>query len=84
MLRYIVIAPEGSTVLDAEVTEVFGPNVYMINESAWAVGTPLLTCGDVRDHLHTGGDRTCVVVKAEEFNGYAPQDLWEKLAVWAG
>ena len=52
---------------------MFGPNVYMINESAWAVGTPLLTCGDVRDHLHTGGDRTCVVVKAEEFNGYAPR-----------
>ena len=29
----------------------------------------------------TGG-RTCVVVKAKEYNGYAKRDVWEKLEAW--
>ena len=87
MTNYVIIAPTNSTLSDDHVGEQFPRNVPIVPGCAWAIGTVLGTCGEVRDKLGAnpteGSDRpTCVVVKANEYNGYASKDLWEKLALW--
>ncbi len=87
MKSYVIVAPPNSRIGDGDIGTHFPEHVTIVPGTAWAIGTHLGTCADVRDKLganpQLGQDRpTCVIVKANEYNGYASRALWEKLALW--
>ena len=84
MTNYVIIAPPESALSDSLVDDRFDRWIAIIPDRAWAVSTPLGTCADVRDRLRSkpSSENSCVVVKANEYNGYAKRDLWEKLEEW--
>ena len=85
MTNYVIIAPPKSTLTDAIIRSKFTDrNITISSGVAWAVSSNFLTCSDVRDHIRSprAEGRTCVVVKATEYNGYAQRDIWEKMEAW--
>ena len=82
---YMIIAPDDSTLRDADVGNLFDDRILVRSDAVWLVKTPIPTCGEVRDRIRespTLQGRTCVVVKTREYNGYAKRDVWEKLESW--
>ena len=83
---YMIMGPDGSTLRDADIKDLFDDVILIRSDAVWIVKTPVQTCAEIRDRVRkattpTGG-RTCVVVKAKEYNGYAKRDVWEKLEAW--
>ena len=82
---YLIIAPDDSTLRDEDVGNLFDDRILVRSDAVWLVKTPVSTCAEVRDRIRaspTPRGRTCVVVKAKEYNGYAKRDVWEKLEAW--
>ena len=87
MPNYVIIAPADSNLTDERIASKFERSMAIRPDCAWAVSTPISTCADVRKELvgadpPDGPQRLCVIVKANEYNGYATRELWEKLEVW--
>ena len=80
---YMILAPNNSTLEDSDIEGLFEHRIQLRPDVSWMVMTPIPTCSEVRDRIraeHPG--RTCVIVKAKEYNGYAKRDIWEKLEAW--
>ena len=84
MPNYVIIAPSDSDLSEGDVQAKFERWLTIVPGHVWAVSTTISTCSDVRDSLRSKSDigKTCVIVKANEYNGYARRDLWEKLEAW--
>lgn len=82
MHLYVIVAPPDSSLSDDTMKRVFDQCESIIPGKAWAVGTEVSTCADVRDLLRGDEPVSCVVVKANEYNGYTKRSLWEKMASW--
>ena len=65
------------------VGEVFD-NSYQFSRNAWIVApTERTTCSDLVESLREcQSDLTCVVVRLDNYNGWAKQSLWEKVELW--
>ena len=87
---YLVTCPSalGAGVSAGKVREVFPDHHHeLVPDQVWAVAGPQATCVDVCVALGLGGfepdsQRTGVVVRMSEYNGYADRGLWERLRVW--
>ena len=84
MPNYFIIAPADSALTDHAVEEKFPRQFVIRPNSAWAVSSSHLTCSDVRESLSdaAAGQLPCIVVKANDYNGWAKRELWEKLDAW--
>ena len=87
MANYVIIAPLDSLLTDKDISETFDTFLAIYPGRAWALSTSLPTCAEVRDKLRPPEDaskvgKTCVVVKATEYNGYAKKEIWEKMEAW--
>ena len=84
MTNYMIIAPANSMLTSKDVSEKFQNQLVLYPDHAWAISSSLPTCAEVRDYLRSpeAEGRTCVVVKATEYNGYAKREIWEKMEAW--
>ena len=60
-----------------------------VGNGAWMIASKKpLTCSDVVDRLGFANQEDdvlrCLVAKLGEFNGWAEEGVWEKLAMWEG
>ena len=81
----MIMAPEGSTLRNADIETLFEDRINVRSDAAWMVKASIPTCAEVRDLVRGANPppgRTCIVVKAKEYNGYAKRDVWEKLETW--
>ena len=84
MFTYMIVLPAGSRVPASAVESRFPKRYNLIPQAAWVVGDDTMaTCSAVRDALTSIEPHgTCVVVRTDDYNGYAVSDLWEKLNEW--
>ncbi len=78
MQRYLVFMPN-----HPEVPKSRFPHHHELGPGLCAVGSELLTCSDVHEHLGLGTGRAGVVVKITEFYGHFDGALWQRLGAWS-
>ena len=82
---YLVAVTPASTLDETRVKRVF-PNAYRVNDHAWLIGTEISTCGEVSERVREGSDDQtgCLVVRVDDYNGFGPRTLWERIGDWGG
>ncbi len=91
MYTYAIILPTGSTVTEEDVQAIFpgGDCIEAVDGAVWLAGSKLETCADVSEKFKSPGkehhpEKTHIVLKITEFNGFANVSLWQKLIAWQG
>ena len=81
MNRFVVYLPDGEGVLERHF-----PNNHVLNDDLWAIAASEFTCAEISEKLGiqtpSGGDRTGVVFRIEDYYGFFDRALWEKLNAW--
>lgn len=83
---YLVAIPPDSAVQEDSIRKQFPERHWLVQERVWIVAGSQPTCIDVCKRLGIGPkggtDAIGIVIKMNEYNGFAQRTLWEKLNVW--
>ena len=89
MQRYLIVLPLNSTVDASKIESVFAENQHaIVPDRVWVVATTRQTCGDVAKDIGIGPTQGAgnihsgAVFRITDYDGFAPQSLWEKLYTW--
>ena len=82
---FIVAAAGTNPVTERAIQSNFKDRYFKIEAgSVWVVASESAACNDICQKLgmHPKSNRTGVVVKMDEYNGFFVRSLWEKITQW--
>lgn len=79
---FIVISPDKS--LDNERIASSFPDHHhsLIGDAVWAVAKDNAIAQDIVEALRTDDDESILVVKADDYHGFAPRSIWQRFKLW--
>ncbi len=85
---FVVILFPGSSVSPEKIGTHFPNNHTLIPNQAWVVAGEQPTCADVCRTLGIADEKATdpsgIVIRANEYYGFADASLWDHMRVWEG